>query len=310
MMKVIDVSSNNITSNGTYNSGTQNEYNTANGVIVKATQGVGYVNPYCDYCYQMAKRDNKLRGFYHYAGGNDPIAEARYFRANTVGYERDGIPALDWEKIQNRAFGDVNWCRKFVDEYHRLTGVWCMIYVQASAIAQVANCANDCALWVASYERELSWSVAPWKTYTLWQYTSEPCDINHGNLDAAAWNRIAYSDGKTTVSAPKPVTSDKPSATVYTVRPGDTLSGIAVRYGTTYQQLAAINGISNPNKIYVGQRIKITGTANNIVYYTVRAGDTLSEIATRYNTTYQHLAQINNIADPNKIYIGQRLRIY
>lgn len=51
----------------------------------------------------------------------------------------------------------------------------------------------------------------------------------------------------------------KPSPTVeyYTVRRGDTLSGIASRYGTTYQHLAEINGIKNPNLIYAGQRIRV-----------------------------------------------------
>lgn len=48
-------------------------------------------------------------------------------------------------------------------------------------------------------------------------------------------------------------------ATVYTVKKGDTLSGIAARYGTTYQYLAKINNISNPNLIYVGQKITISG---------------------------------------------------
>ena len=46
-------------------------------------------------------------------------------------------------------------------------------------------------------------------------------------------------------------------AQYYTVRPGDTLWEIAAKYGTTYQKLAQINGIANPDKIYVGQRIKI-----------------------------------------------------
>ena len=43
----------------------------------------------------------------------------------------------------------------------------------------------------------------------------------------------------------------------YTVKSGDTLSGIASKYGTTYQKLAQINGISNPNIIYAGQVLKI-----------------------------------------------------
>jgi LysM repeat protein len=43
----------------------------------------------------------------------------------------------------------------------------------------------------------------------------------------------------------------------YKVKKGDTLSGIAKKYGTTYQELARINNISDPNKIYVGQKIII-----------------------------------------------------
>lgn len=47
------------------------------------------------------------------------------------------------------------------------------------------------------------------------------------------------------------------SAVYYTVKSGDTLSGIAAKYGTTYTKLASMNGISNPNKIYVGQKIRV-----------------------------------------------------
>lgn len=46
-------------------------------------------------------------------------------------------------------------------------------------------------------------------------------------------------------------------AVYYTVRSGDTLSGIASKYGTTYQKLAQMNGISNPNLIYPGQKIRV-----------------------------------------------------
>ena len=51
------------------------------------------------------------------------------------------------------------------------------------------------------------------------------------------------------------------SEVTYTVVAGDTLSKIAAKYGTTYQKLAAYNGITNPNIIRVGQKIKIPGTA-------------------------------------------------
>lgn len=98
----------------------------------------------------------------------------------------------------------------------------------------------------------------------------------------------------------------------YTVVKGDTLSGIAQRYNTNYQTLQAINGLPDPNKIYPGQVLKVPGAgaaAPAAQTYTVKSGDTLSAIASKYGTSYQHLASINGIADPNKIYPGQVLKL-
>ena len=65
--------------------------------------------------------------------------------------------------------------------------------------------------------------------------------------------------GTDTPAAPQEPTTA--TETVYTVKSGDTLSGIAAKYGTTYQELAAYNGISNPNLIRVGQQIRIPAKA-------------------------------------------------
>lgn len=104
--------------------------------------------------------------------------------------------------------------------------------------------------------------------------------------------------------------------TTYIVVKGDTLSGIAKRYGTTYQKLAEYNGIKNPNIIYIGQKIIIPGSngkpATNEIAYIVKAGDNLSKIAKAYNTTWQKIYNDNkNIigGNPNRIYPGQRLII-
>ena len=100
------------------------------------------------------------------------------------------------------------------------------------------------------------------------------------------------------------------SSSTYTIQSGDTLSGIAAKYGTDYQALADMNGIANPNLIYPGQVIKVPGSSSSAGRaYTVKSGDTLSGIAAKYGTTWQHLQQINGIADANKIYAGQTLRI-
>ena len=101
----------------------------------------------------------------------------------------------------------------------------------------------------------------------------------------------------------------------YTVISGDTLSGIAKKYGTTYQKIASDNGIANPNLIYPGQKLKIytnvsQATNSNFVTYIVVSGDTLSGIAKKYGTTYQKIASDNGIANPNLIHPGQKLKIY
>ncbi len=117
-----------------------------------------------------------------------------------------------------------------------------------------------------------------------------------------------------TGSAPTPVVQPAPASTAqtYTVVAGDTLSGIASRFGTSYQALAALNGIADPNRIYPGQVLRITRNAPaqpTATVYTVKPGDTLSGIAAKYGTSYQHLAAVNGISDPNRIYPGQKITI-
>ncbi|MCO4616683.1 LysM domain protein [Streptococcus infantarius subsp. infantarius] len=101
-----------------------------------------------------------------------------------------------------------------------------------------------------------------------------------------------------------------PATSTYTVRSGDTLSSIAAKFGTSYQALASLNGLSNPNLIYVGQVLRVNGSASTgSVYYTVRSGDNLSAIASRYGTSYQSIASLNGLTNPNLIYVGQTLKI-
>lgn len=98
----------------------------------------------------------------------------------------------------------------------------------------------------------------------------------------------------------------------YTVVKGDTLSYIAGKYGTSYQYLAQINNISNPNVILVGQVLKVPRNGSKQAteqYYTVQKGDNLTKIARKYETTWQNLKKLNNIANANLIYVGQKIRV-
>ncbi|MDA2881573.1 LysM peptidoglycan-binding domain-containing protein [Lactococcus cremoris] len=95
----------------------------------------------------------------------------------------------------------------------------------------------------------------------------------------------------------------------YIVKQGDTLSGIASNWGTNWQELARQNSLSNPNMIYTGQVISLTGGQSGATArtYTVRSGDNLSSIASRLGTTVQSLVSMNGISNPNLIYAGQTL---
>lgn len=101
--------------------------------------------------------------------------------------------------------------------------------------------------------------------------------------------------------------AQQPSTTTHIVQYGETLSSIATQYGTTYQALASLNGLSNPNMIYAGQVLKVSGVASATRVYTVQYGDNLSLIATKLGTTYQALAQRNGLSNPNLVYPGQTL---
>ncbi|EMF0272193.1 LysM peptidoglycan-binding domain-containing protein [Enterococcus hirae] len=101
--------------------------------------------------------------------------------------------------------------------------------------------------------------------------------------------------------------AEQPSTTTHIVQYGETLSSIATQYGTTYQALASLNGLSNPNMIYAGQVLKVSGVVSATRTYTVQYGDNLSSIATKLGTTYQALAQQNGLSNPNFIYPGQVL---
>lgn len=111
-----------------------------------------------------------------------------------------------------------------------------------------------------------------------------------------------------------PAAADEPL--IHVVQPGENLFRIGLRYGVTVDVLVAANGLSNANRIYVGQRLVIptrgsasTPPAAAAGTHVVQPGETLSLIAARYGLTTQALASANGIVNPNRIYSGQRLVI-
>jgi LysM repeat protein len=128
--------------------------------------------------------------------------------------------------------------------------------------------------------------------------------------------RVIYAGQRLTIPSGSEGTSAATTGGPYVVRPGDTLSSIAVRHGTTVDAIVRANGLANPRVIYAGQRLTIPGggysgeggsappTSGS---YVVRPGDTLSSIAVQYGTTVNAIVQANGLANPRIIYAGQRL---
>lgn len=169
-------------------------------VIVKATESLNYVNPYCDKKIMQAERLGLLWGFYHYAQDNDPKAEAEFFIQNCWNYFGHGIPVLDWEESQS-----VEWVNMFVRQVHERTGVWCWIYANPWRFNQ-GGVEPNCARWVASYpdlyRPDFSYDAEPPECDGLvcaWQYASDGnihgydgnLDINHYYGDRDSWLRYA-----------------------------------------------------------------------------------------------------------------------
>ena len=137
-----------------------------------------------------------------------------------------------------------------------------------------------------------------------WNNISNPNYIYVGEVLRVSGNTGSTSSTSTSISS---------NAQTYTVQSGDTLSGIAAKFGVTVQDLCNWNNISDPNKIYVGEVLQVSGTTSspttNRQTYTVQSGDTLSGIAAEYGVTVQDLCNWNNISDPNKIYVGEVLQV-
>lgn len=170
-------------------------------VICKATEGVSFVDAYCDGWIQKCRSMGKPWGFYHFAGSNQPVDEAVYFINNTSNYFGNGIPVLDWESDQS-----VAWVNKFVRKVHDQTGIWPWIYANPWRFNQ-GGVEPNCGRWIASYPDVIRPGLdydpgEPPETEGLvccWQYASDGdvpgyagnLDVNHFFGDGASWNAYA-----------------------------------------------------------------------------------------------------------------------
>ena len=293
-------------------------------VYIKSSEGVSYIDPYFERNYQNAKANGLKVGFYHYVTART-VEEARnqanFFASVISGKEPDCKLAMDFESFGNLSVNQINEISKvFLETLQNATNKEVLIYSNSYTARTILS--SDLAiypLWVANYGVSEPGGNDKWNTWVGWQYTSTGRVTGiSGNVD-----RDKFTDGVLLSNTSPIPTPDSPSTPeepiengtiIYTVKSGDTLSKIAREYGTTVNNIVSLNpSITNPNLIYPGEQFTISinnNTSSSSLVYTVVKGDTLSEIAVRYDTTVSKLVIDNNISNPNLIYPGQRLVIY
>lgn len=250
-------------------------------------------------------------GYVHYLTARtaaEAAEQAAFFLRTISGRQTNLRTAMIFDRFRGLDIRTANAIAEaFLTAVEEKTGVAPMMCVSA----QSAN-----LLWYQSLaERFPLWVVDPdtatpnvadgkWAGWTGWEYTE------YGEIEGTVELPLSlFTANVRAAEAP----SDGTKLICVNVVYGDTLTAIAKLFNTTVDSIVRLNNISNPNRIYPGQRLYIRVPASTPIAccdtYTVRRGDTLSSIAARFGTTVDRLAALNNISNPNLIRIDQTLTL-
>ena len=224
---------------------------------------------------------------------------------------------MDFEVFNDLSLTEINDISfAFLSEVENLTGKEVVVYSDAyNARATFSSrLAASYPIWVAEYGSQDP-EDGNWSTWIGFQYTNqgEVPGIS-GYVDRDYFTSDIFLSDESTINVPN--YSTPPVNTDYIiVKYGNTLSQIALEYNTSYQYLAKINNISNPNLIYVGERIYVPTLENSSLHdsshilYVVKRGNTLWQISRLYDVSIDSIVDLNDINNPNLIFAGEILRI-
>ena len=287
-------------------------------VYIKATERQKFIDAYFEENYINAKANGLKIGFYHFLvarSEEEARLEATHFVRTISGKKVDCKLAMDFESFGDLSIEEINnISRVFLETVENLSGKQVIIYSDTSNARNIfSEALTEYPLWVAEYDVGEPADNGKWENWEGWQYTDSG-SVNgiFGNVDRDFFTKEILLENNTEIENPEPPVQTQEYIYIK-VRRGDTLNKIARDYNTTVEELVALNNIPNANLIYINQILKVpsvvTGENNNYIEYVVRRGDTLNKLAQEYSTTVAAIVNLNNISNPNLIFVGQRIQI-
>ena len=278
-----------------------------------------YTDEYFAENYERAKAAGLKIGFYHYVTArsvDEGRRQARFFASLAAGREPDMRLAMDFEYFGSLSVSQINAISEaYLDELTALTKREAVIYSDLSNARNIFSraLAEKYPLWAAQYGADEPSANGKWREWVGFQYTDEGrIGGIYGNVDRNIFTEGIFLSDSWRIDGEKRTTvrARTRTLTVY-VRAGDTLWAIAREYGTTVEAIARENRIVDPNRIFVGERLRITlparGSGEEI--YTVRRGDTPISIAGKFGVTLSALEDRNGLERGETIYAGDKLSI-
>lgn len=278
-----------------------------------------YTDEYFAENYERAKAAGLKIGFYHYVTARsveEGRRQARFFASLAAGREPDMRLAMDFEYFGSLSVSQINAISEaYLDELTALTRREAVIYSDLSNARNIFSraLAEKYPLWAAQYGADEPSANGKWREWVGFQYTDEGrVGGIYGNVDRNIFTEGIFLSDSWRIDGEKRTTvrARTRTLTVY-VRAGDTLWAIAREYGTTVGAIARENRIVDPNRIFAGERLRITlparGSGEEI--YTVRRGDTTISIAGKFGVTLSALEDRNGLERGETIYAGDKLSI-
>ena len=225
-------------------------------VIIQASEGTFYRDPYLQEFYDGATENGLKVGFYHFFNPNSsgtPAQQARYFVDTIRGLHSDCKLVLDLEQTGGLSNYELTKrAVEFLEEVKLYSGLDTAIYTYAYFAEH--NLYNglgisDYPLWIAQLREGGPLPNQIWGSrHAGWQYsdTGRVSGIS-ANVDLDIFYDEMFLNDRGNIPGERRQESDNNKVIYYTVQSGDTLSSIATRYGVTVESLASINGLSNPN---------------------------------------------------------------